>query len=177
MLTDQSDIDQLKTIIEGILFVANDPVPITHLTQLTNCTKSDIDRAISDLSQDCQERGIRVQITNKAVQFVSAPETSSYIESFLGRGQRKQLSPAALETLAIIAYRQPIGRSEIEKIRGVNCDHAISSIKNRGLISEVGRSDKPGRAYLYGTTFQFLEHFGLEKPEDLPPLPDGSISE
>ena len=89
-MTDKFDTDQLKIIIEGILFVASEPVPITHLTQLTESSKSSIDKAIFQLSQDCQKRGIRVQIDDNAAQFVSAPEASSYIENFLGLGQRNR---------------------------------------------------------------------------------------
>jgi segregation and condensation protein B len=92
------------------------------------------------------------------------------VERFLGVEEDHRLSRPALETLAIIAYKQPITRPAIEAIRGVNCDRALASLRARGLISEVGRADTAGRPYLFGTTFRFLEYFGLEKPDDLPPL-------
>jgi len=101
---------------------------------------------------------------------VTAPEVAPYVERFLGLDEDRSLSQAALETLAIIAYKQPITRTAIEAIRGVNCEWTIASLKARGLISEVGRAQAQGRPYLFGTTFRFLEYFGLEEPEDLPPL-------
>ena len=103
---------------------------------------------------------------------VTAPEASPFVEQFLGVDEDQRISHAALETLAIIAYKQPISRQVIEAIRGVNCDRALASLKARGLITEVGRASTAGRPYQYGTTFRFLEHFGLEKPGDLPPLPE-----
>jgi segregation and condensation protein B len=107
---------------------------------------------------------------------VTAPEVTSYVERFLGVEEDHRLSHAALETLAIIAYKQPITRHVLESIRGVNCDRALASLRARGLITEVGRAHAPGRPYLFGTTFRFLEYFGLEKPEDLPPLAEQGIA-
>jgi segregation and condensation protein B len=103
---------------------------------------------------------------------VTAPEAAPYVERFLGVEEDRRLSHASLETLAIVAYKQPIARGAIEAIRGVNCDRALASLKARGLVAEVGRATAARRPYLYGTTFRFLEYFGLEKPGDLPPLPD-----
>ncbi|HWQ28056.1 MAG TPA: SMC-Scp complex subunit ScpB, partial [Dehalococcoidia bacterium] len=97
-------------------------------------------------------------------------EWARYVERFLG-AEYPRLSDAALETLAIIAYRQPVTRAVIESIRGVNSDGALATLLHRGLIEAVGRADTVGRPILFGTTVRFLEHFGLEKPEDLPPLP------
>jgi segregation and condensation protein B len=104
---------------------------------------------------------------------VSAPEATLYVERYLGVEEDHRLSHASLETLAIIAYKQPITRQAIEAIRGVNCDRALASLRARGLITEVGRAGSAGRPYLFGTTFRFLEYFGLEKPGDLPPLEEG----
>ena len=169
-MSDQSSVNKLKVIIESILFVADNPVPLSQLTRLAEATQDEISLAIDELATECQGRGLRIQHVGNAVQFVSAPETAAYVERFLGLGKRQHLSSTALETLAIIAYRQPISRAAVEKIRGVSCDHTLTTLKTRGLISEVDRSTSPGRPYLYGTTFYFLEHFGLERPEDLPPL-------
>jgi segregation and condensation protein B len=101
---------------------------------------------------------------------VTAPEASEYIRKFLGLELSGKLSPAAMETLAIIAYRQPMTRAEVEAIRGVNSDSTIRTLLNRGLIEEQGRLDQPGRPILFGTTFDFLQQFGLTTLEQLPPL-------
>jgi segregation and condensation protein B len=103
---------------------------------------------------------------------VTAPESTPYVQAFLGVDEEQRLTHAPLVALTIIAYRQPITRPAIEKILGKSCDYSVAALKARELITEVGRSNGPGRPYLYGTTFRFLEHFGLEKPEDLPPLPE-----
>jgi len=164
--------DHLKLIIESILFVADDPVEIASLARVTGRREADVEDAVGAIASEGRERGLRVQRTGEAVQMVTAPEAAPFVEQFLGVDEDQRISHAALETLAIIAYKQPIGRQVIEAIRGVNCDRALASLKARGLVTEVGRAPTAGRPYLYGTTFRFLEHFGLEKPEDLPPLPD-----
>jgi len=165
-------IDNLKLAIESILFVADDPVEIAAFAKVTGRREEDIVEAIEAVAVDYQARGLRIQRTGAAVQMVTAPEASPFVEQFLGVDEDQRISHAALETLAIIAYKQPLSRQVIEAIRGVNCDRALASLKARGLVTEVGRASTAGRPYLYGTTFRFLEHFGLEKPGDLPPLPD-----
>jgi len=162
----------LRLAIESVLFVAHGPVDIATLARVADVSEDDVEEALKSIAGDYRGKGLRVQRTADAAQFVSAPEAAPYVESFLGIDESQTISPAALETLAIIAYKQPITRSTIERIRGVNCDYAVAVLKARSLITEVGRAASPGRPYLYGTTFRFLEHFGLEKPEDLPPLPE-----
>jgi segregation and condensation protein B len=162
--------DNLNIIIESLLFVAEDPVELTSLARVTGRREAEVVAAVEALASESQSRGLRIQRTGAAVQMVTAPEATPFVEQFLGVDEDQRISHAALETLAIIAYKQPISRQVIEAIRGVNCDRAIASLKARGLITEVGRAPTAGRPYLYGTTFRFLEHFGLEKPEDLPPL-------
>ena len=162
--------DRLKLIVESVLFVADEPVEIAALARIAEAGLEETGAAVDALAEECRERGVRVQRTESAVQLVTAPETTSYVERYLGVEDDDRLSPAALETLAIIAYKQPITRQTMERIRGVNCDRALASLRARGLITEVGRAQAAGRPYLFGTTFRFLEHFGLEKPEDLPPL-------
>ncbi|MEE8346349.1 MAG: SMC-Scp complex subunit ScpB [Dehalococcoidia bacterium] len=174
MATDEA-IDRLKLIVESVLFVADEPVEVSALARIADGSLDDVERAVETLAADCRLRGVRIQRTESAVQMVTAPEATPYVERFLGVEEDHRLSHAALETLAIIAYKQPITRPVIEAIRGVNCDRALASLRARGLISEVGRADSAGRPYLFGTTFRFLEYFGLEKPDDLPPLEvDGS---
>jgi segregation and condensation protein B len=164
--------EKLKLIIESVLFVAEDPVEIGALARLAGRREAEVSQAIELMATDYQDRGLRIQRTGSAVQMVTAPEAAHYVEQFLGVDEDQRISHAALETLAIIAYKQPISRQIIEAIRGVGCDRSLASLKARGLVTEVGRASTAGRPYLYGTTFRFLEHFGLEKPDDLPPLPD-----
>lgn len=169
-MAQQPHLQRLKLILESVLFVADEPIELPQLARVAEASVDDIARALELLAADCQQRGLRLQRTGNAVQLVTAPEATPYVERFLGVDEDHRLSHAALETLAIIAYKQPITRAAIEAIRGVNCDRALASLKVRGLIAEVGRASSQGRPYLYGTTFRFLEYFGLEKPEDLPPL-------
>jgi len=165
------DSDHLKLIIESILFVADDPVEITSLARVAGRREAEIVAAVEAIASESHHRGLRIQRTGAAVQMVTAPEATPFVEQFLGVDEDHRVSHAALETLAIIAYKQPISRQVIEAIRGVNCDRALASLKARSLVTEIGRAPTAGRPYLYGTTFRFLEYFGLENPEDLPPLP------
>jgi len=166
-----SDNDRLKLIIESILFVADEPVEIAAFARISGHNEGAVLDAVDAIAADFQGRGLRIQRAAGAVQMVTAPEFAPFVEQFLGVDEDHRISHAALETLAIIAYKQPVGRTTIEAIRGVNCDRALATLRARGLVTEVGRASAAGRPYLYGTTFRFLEHFGLEKPEDLPPLP------
>lgn len=162
----------LDLIIESILFVAGRPVQIPYLARVTGASAGAVAEAVERIAQDCQKRGVRIQRTGTAVQMVTAPEAAPYVQTFLGVDEDDRLTRSSLATLTIIAYKQPITRAQIEKILGRSCDWGIATLKARNLITEVGRAPGPGRPYLYGTTFRFLEHFGLEKPEDLPPLPE-----
>jgi len=160
----------LKTLVESLLFVAEGPVAIAALARALQVETGQVDEVLEELKRDYADRGIRVQRLREKVQLVSAPDAASVIEKFLGIDGAGHLSPAALETLAIIAYRQPVTRPAIEAVRGVNCDGVIHSLLTRGLIQEVGRQETAGRPILYSTTFDFLQHFGLRDVEDLPPL-------
>ncbi len=160
----------LKAVLEAVLFVADGPVPVAVLADIAGASQEAVEAALEELARECRGRGVRLLRHGQAAQMATAPETSPYVERFMGLSHPDRLSRAALETLAIIAYKQPITRGEIEAIRGVGCERALASLKERGLVTEVGRAHRPGRPYLYGTTFRFLEHFGLERPEDLPPL-------
>jgi len=164
--------EEVRIAVESVLFVADGPVDISTLARVAAVPASDIVVALDAIAEDYRGRGLRIQRTDSAAQLVTAPEAVQYVESFLGVDETETISQAALETLAMVAYKQPITRPQIELIRGVNCDRAVAVLRARGLISEVGRASTPGRPYMYGTTFRFLEHFGLERPEDLPPLPE-----
>ncbi|HEX7588377.1 MAG TPA: SMC-Scp complex subunit ScpB [Anaerolineae bacterium] len=160
----------LKTLVESLLFVAEGPVGVSAIAHALEVEADQVDQALAELKHDYAERGIRVQRSREKVQLVSAPDAARAIEKFLGIDGTGHLSPAALEALAIIAYRQPITRPAIESVRGVNCDGVIHSLLARGLIQEIGRQETAGRPILYSTTFDFLQHFGLRDVEDLPPL-------
>jgi segregation and condensation protein B len=163
--------DQLPAMIESVLFVAEDAVDTSTLAKVLDCRKPEINAALKQLEQRCAEGGTRLQRSNDLVKLVTAPEAGPYVERFLGLESRQRLSSAALESLAIIAYKQPTTRATVEQLRGVNSDGAIASLIVRGLVQEVGRAPGPGRPSLLGTSLRFLEHFGLARPEDLPPLP------
>jgi segregation and condensation protein B len=160
----------LKTLVESLLFVAEGPVGVSAIAHALEVEADQVDQALAELKHDYAERCIRVQRSREKVQLVSAPDAARAIEKFLGIDGTGHLSPAALEALAIIAYRQPITRPSIESVRGVNCDGVIHSLLARGLIQEIGRQETAGRPILYSTTFDFLQHFGLRDVEDLPPL-------
>jgi segregation and condensation protein B len=160
----------IKTLVESLLFVAEGPVPIASLARALEVEAQQIEEALNELKQEYSTRGFRLQRFRDKVQLVTAPESAPAIEKFLGVDGSGHLSAAALETLAIIAYRQPITRPAIEAVRGVNCDGVIQTLVSRGLIQEVGRQETAGRPILYATTFEFLQNFGLRGVEDLPPL-------
>ena len=164
---------ELISVVESLLFVADEPVPVTRLVGILEVSEDAVEAALGDLEEVCRARGIRLQRKGDRVQLASAPEAAPYIERFLGLDLTARLSPAALEVLAIVAYRQPITRAQIEAVRGVSCDAVLRTLVSRGLLEEVGRLEQAGRPILYGTTFQFLQHFGLNTLSDLPPLKDG----
>jgi len=156
--------------VESLLFVADEPVSAGRLASVLEVSEAEIEAALEQLEHECQARGVRLQRKGDRVQMVSAPEAASYIERFLGLELTTRLSPAALEVLAIVAYRQPITRAQIEAIRGVSCDAVLRTLVSRGLLEEVGRLEQAGRPILYATTFQFLQYLGLRSLEELPPL-------
>jgi segregation and condensation protein B len=162
--------EPLEKIIEGLLFVASEPVTVDHLASAADCSLAEVEATLESLHQANQTRGVRVQRQGKKVQMVSAPELAAHIERFLGLTVTARLTTPALETLAIIAYRQPITRPQIEAIRGVNSDGVLRNLGSKGLVEEVGRLDSVGHPALFGTTFEFLRYFGLESLEELPEL-------
>jgi segregation and condensation protein B len=162
--------EDLANVLEAVLFVADAPLDIGALARTVNAARHDVVEALTELAGALRERGVRLQRTGQLVQLVSAPRTAQYVARFLGL-EHPPLTNPSLETLAIIAYRQPITRTGIESVRGVDCDGPIRTLMARELIEEVGRAPVVGRPVLFGTTVRFLEYFGLEKPDDLPPLP------
>lgn len=160
-------------LIEALLFVAPAPIPLARLAQVLDLAEEVVQSAVDSLAERyaSERRGLRVIRRADRVHLTTAPEAAAYIEKFLGLDLSTKLSTAALETLAVIAYRQPLTRGDIEAIRGVNCDGVLKTLLARALIEPVGRLEQPGRPFLYGTTLQFLQYFGLEGLDRLPPLP------
>jgi len=167
-----STTDHLASLVESLLFVAGEPVTLEQLARALEVEKAQIEEALSRLASIYDGRGLRLQRQEEQVQLVTAPEAAPYIERFLGLELSAKLSTAALETLAIIAYRQPVTRAQIEAVRGVNCDSVLRTLLHHGLIEPVGRLEQVGRPILYGTTFEFLRCFGLGDLSELPPLPE-----
>ncbi len=160
-----------KQIVESLLFVAAEPVLVRDLARTLALPPDAIEAVLERLMDEYQQRGIRLLRHNDHVQLVSAPEAAAAVERFLGvQSGASRLSNAALETLAIIAYKQPITRPGIEAIRGVDSSGAVRTLLQRGLIAEVGRLQAVGRPVLYGTTEEFLKQFGLQSVAQLPPM-------
>ncbi|MDY7042048.1 MAG: SMC-Scp complex subunit ScpB [Chloroflexota bacterium] len=157
-------------MIESLLFVADAPVTPAQLAAALEIEPGAVETALEQLAVEYQQRGLRLQRKAGRVQLVTAPEAALAVERFLGLELSSKLSPAALEALAIVAYRQPVTRAQIEAVRGVNSDSVLRTLINKGLIEEVGRLEQVGRPILYGTTFEFLQYFGLRDLQELPPL-------
>jgi len=159
----------LPAILEALLFIAVSPVSITQLASSLGESERKITNALNELEHYYSEtRGLRLQWHGKRVQLTSSPEFSKIIETFLGVEVTTTLSQASLEALAIIAYKQPITRPEIDEIRGVNSDGVVRNLLNKGLIEENGRVEGAGRPILYETTSDFLNYFGLSSIEEMP---------
>lgn len=160
----------IPALVESALFVSSGPVSIGRLAKTLEVSNAVIKNALQTLMEDYETRGLRLQWNGNDVQLTTAPAASSVIERFLGLELTTRLSQAALEVLAIIAYMQPVTRPQVDQIRGVNSDGALRRLLSGGLIEEVGRLETPGRPILYGTTPEFLQHFGLTMLEELPEL-------
>ncbi len=160
----------LTALLEALLFAAPEPVSPMQLAAALEIPTAEVEQGLTQLEEDLSARGLRLQRHAGRVQLTTAPETGELIERFLGLEATTRLSRAALETLAIIAYQQPVTRPQVDAIRGVNSDGVMKSLLSKGLLQEVGRSEGPGRPILYGTTPAFLQHFGLNSLTDLPPL-------
>jgi segregation and condensation protein B len=167
-------IEMLPTLVEALLFVADQPIDVNAIARALEVTPLRARRALDQLAESLRdnERGMRLQVGPDGAQLVTAPETATVVERFLGLEASRRLSNAALETLAIIAYRQPVTRHVVDQIRGVDSGGALATLRARNLIEAVGRAPGPGRPVLFSTTQRFLEHFGLEHAQDLPALPD-----
>ncbi len=162
-------IELTEAALEALLFVAERPLSRREIASLAGCDAETVDERLGDLEVALRDRGIRLVIDGDRVELATAPDGGALVARYIG-ADAVRLSPASLETLAIVAYRQPVTRGAIERIRGVDSDYTVRTLLHRRLIVELGRSEAAGRPYLYGTGFEFLERFGLTSLEGLPPL-------
>lgn len=162
-------IDLTEAALEALLFVAERPLSRREIATLAGTDRDTVDARLGDLEVALRERGVRLLTDGDRVELATAPEGGALVARYIG-ADSVRLSSASMETLAIVAYRQPVTKSAIERIRGVDSDYTIRTLLHRRLVVELGRSETPGRPFLYGTGFEFLERFGLTSLEELPPL-------
>lgn len=160
----------LTALLESVLFVASGPVSLGRLATALEMSPAGVRSLLLELENEYAGRGICLQWSGNEVQLTTAPQASAAVERFLGLEVTTRLSQAALEVLAIVAYTQPATRPQIDEVRGVNSDGALRTLLSKGLVEEIGRMEAPGRPILYGTTPQFLQHFGLSTTTNLLPL-------
>ena len=167
--------------LEAILMVTTEPVPPQLLAQLLEISTAGVEAALVELTDSCEGRGFVVERVAGGYRFASHPECAPYVERFVLAREPARLSGAALETLGIIAYKQPVSRAQIAAVRGVNVDGVVRTLQRRGLVDAVARDPGPGNAVLFATTRLFLERLGLDSLGDLPPLgdfvPDAEVTE
>ncbi len=164
--------EHIPGAVEAILMVAEEPLPPELLAQLVGSTPFEIEELCSDLAEQyaAQGRGFTLKRVAGGYRFQTAAEQTPYVERYVLEGQSSRLSAAALETLAVVAYKQPVSRNQIAAIRGVNVDGVVRTLQVRGYIDEVARDPGPGQAVLYGTTPAFLERMGIDSVSELLPL-------
>jgi segregation and condensation protein B len=164
---------EARQVIEALLFVSDEPVTTSELAQLLELPAAEIERLTAELSKDYQQRGAGLVLREVAGgwRLATHPSAAPFLDRFVDENRRARLTQAALETMAIIAYRQPISRAQLAEIRGVSADSVVRTLIARGLVEEVGRDPGPGLAVLYGTTAEFLERLGLKSLAELPALP------
>jgi segregation and condensation protein B len=165
---------ELRAGIEAVLFLADEPVDLATLAEVVEHPVEDVERVVHELAEQAaaERRGVQVRHAAGGWRMYTAPVARPVVERWALAGRTGRLTQAALETLAVVAYKQPISRQQIGDIRGVNADGAVRSLLARGLVAEVGRDEGPGQAVLYGTTTTLLERLGLDSLDELPPLTD-----
>ena len=166
------DIKERVGIVEAILFVTGNAVETREIARVLDITDAELEETLDALESgyDFDRRGLRLLRFGAHVQLATRPDYAPYVEKLLQPVQKQSLSQAVMETLAVIAYRQPVTKAEIEQIRGVKCDYSVQSLVSKGLIEEVGRKETLGRPILYGTTDAFLRHFCISSVADLPEI-------
>lgn len=167
---------KLKSVLESLLFITKKPVTLDELASVTGVDRQLIERSIYDLLVEYENRGLNIAKFAGGYQMVTSASNVEFVDRLLHSPILTTLSNAALETLSIVAYKQPITKLSIENIRGVNSDGVVTTLLEKRLIEEVGRSDGVGRPILYGTTVEFLRHFGLKDLKDLAPLPTNELA-
>jgi len=155
--------------LEALLFVAERPLSRREIAGIAGVDRATVDARLGDLEISLAGRGIRLVASGDRVELATAPDAGPLVARYVG-SDATRLTPASLETLAIVAYRQPLTKSVIERIRGVDSEYSLRTLLHRRLVVELGRADAPGRPFLYGTGFDFLERFGLTSLDELPPL-------
>ena len=165
----------LKSVLESLMFAWGEPLSINEMSKILEIPVKSLaavlDEMISEF-RDNEDRGLLIQRFGNSYQLTTKRENYEYIHSLLENTVNKSLSTAAMETLSIIAYKQPVTKVEIERIRGVKCSQVVKGLLDKGLIKETGRLDKPGRPVVYSTTDEFLRHFGLTSIDELPAIED-----
>ena len=158
--------------LEAVLFVSDEPVPAGVLGQVVELSRAEVERVLRELAEDYERRGSGIVLREVAGgwRLLTNPDAAAYVEQFVLSSRHSRMTRASLETLAIVAYKQPVTRHQISGIRGVSSDGIVRALVERGLVQEVGREDGPGRAVLYGTTAKFLERLALSSLSDLPPV-------
>ncbi len=164
--------DRTESLVEALLFASGRPVTPAELASALGVRREEALEALRSLRDHLSGRGVRLHEHAGEWQMVSAPEAARAIERLAGLPSPQRLSPAAMETLSVVAYRQPVTRAQVEAVRGVDCSGVLGSLLARGLVEEVGRSEGPGRPILYGTSLEFLRLFGLESLDRLPAFPE-----
>lgn len=167
--TEAAPIELTEAALEALLFVAERPLGRREIASLAGVDRATVDARLGDLEVSLRDRGIRLLIDGDRVELATAADGGALVARYIG-ADAVRLSPASLETLSIVAYRQPVTKAAIERIRGVDSDYTIRTLVHRRLVVELGRADGPGRPFLYGTGFEFLERFGLTSLDELPPL-------
>ena len=166
---ERAPIGLTEASLEALLFVAERPLTRREIASLAGVDRDTVDARLGDLEVSLVARGVRLLVSGDRVELTTSREAGALIARYVG-ADAIRLSPAALETLAIVAYRQPVTKAAVERIRGVDSDYTIRALLHRRLVVELGRAEAPGRPFLYGTGFEFLERFGLTTLEELPPL-------
>lgn len=173
------EIRELKAVIEGVLFAVGDAVSVDRIAEITECEKDDIIKASEELAEDYSRdaRGIELTHVEDKLQLCTKQELYPYLQKIAKNKREYQLTDVQLETLSIVAYKQPVTKLQVENIRGVNSDHAVNRLVEYGLIKELGRLDAPGRPLLFGTTDDFLRAFGVDSLDDLPEIAPEHVEE
>ena len=172
--TEDAEAEDVAPALEAVCFALNRPMAVSDVAEFLGRSARVVEQAAAVLAEQLRGRGVMLQRHGDQLQLVTRPEVAWAVQRALNPERPARLSRAAMETLAIVAYRQPVTRAVLESIRGVNCEAVLESLEQRGLVAEVARQETPGHPRLFGTTLRFLQIVGLETIADLPPVPEGA---